>query len=281
VKNSIHNSIWIKQIRKMVLKLNLKSNILKIGVAIALILMLIPVIAAEDIDSTVTTDSADGNAEIITDDIGTPEGADGDTGDGDGSEDTTDGETLSEEPTDETTPEENGENTDYTANINAAGAPPSADLEVVVIPSASKVNVGDIVAFAIGVRNNGPDTATNVLVRFGGYGDVALAYIFATKGIYDFETGLWYIPELAPGEYAILAFAVEALSDQDIIVFADVISDTPDPDLSNNFDYSIVIVGEEDDTADSSEELPATGNPIALALLAMLSMVGISLKRKL
>ena len=252
--------------------MNLKSNILKIGVVIALIMMLIPVVAAEDVDNTAYAESVDGT-DVISEDVdGTDElAADDDAAADDTEDDTGDG---TEDETDDETDEE-----DVYVDAEAEG---SADLQISVITPQNKAQVGDLTSFGIIVYNNGPDTATNVLVRATLIsGNIYILSTVPTQGeamVYD-GVLYWYVGDLAPGEYAYLAVAGLVLSDKDIFILATVTSDTPDPDESNNIAFGFIDVV---DAAEEpvSEELPATGNPIAMALLALLSVVGISLRRK-
>ncbi|MBQ2653646.1 MAG: DUF11 domain-containing protein [Bacilli bacterium] len=251
--------------------MNLKSNILKIGVVIALIMMLIPVVAAEDVDNTAYAESVDGT-DVISEDVG---GTDELAADDDAAADDT------EDGADDGTEDETEDETDEDIEVDAE-ADGSADLQISVITPQNKAQVGDLTSFGIIVFNNGPDTATNVLVRATLVsGNVYILSTVPTQGqamVYD-GVLYWFVGDLAPGEYAYLAVAGLVLSNKDIFILATVTSDTPDPDESNNIAFGFIDVV---DAAEEpvSEELPATGNPIAMALLALLSVVGISLRRK-
>ena len=259
--------------------MNLKSNILKISIVIAIIIMLIPAIAAEDSDDSAAVD--DSTVESIEVD------------------ETSDDDVQSDELTDEAEDDEiiedqideiaaGGDDEGYAA---AGELPayedivppysPSADIGVLVIPSVQKVKVGEDVIWAVAVYNNGPDTAKNVFARIGLLeGDVAYITSLATMGTYYPFLGIWDVGDLAKDEYAILYIIGNVLSDHQAVLAANVTSDTPDPNPENNFDLGFVEI-ESDEPASEPSTLPATGNPIAMVLWALISMVGVSFGRKL
>ena len=251
--------------------MNLKSNILKIGVVIALICMLIPVIAAEDVDDSAVADAV--NDDVVSEDITQDDDELSDDADEDLEED--DDENLDEEY------EEEIDELDDGAGVALKGE--SADLEVTVISDVSKADVGDLVKFGIMVYNDGPDTAYNVIVANGFIsGDVKILSDKVSQGVFNPKTGIWHVGDLAPGEFALMTMVGEVLSNEDICLITVATSDTPDPNLANNIVKLIIEVGSDAESGDeaASSELPATGNPIALALLAVLSVVGVSLRRK-
>lgn len=262
--------------------MNLKSNILKIGVVIALIFILIPVIAAEDVDDSAYAESVDESTDVISEDISEADDeltADGDdelaAEDGDG-EDQTDELADTEEPEEETA-EDGDEADDAEATADGEG---SADLQITIINPDKKLQVGDIAKFGVFVYNNGPDKASNVLVRATFLtGKINLLAVMPSQGEFIIYNGTlyWSVGDLDAGEYAFLGIIGQVLTNEDVILMATVTSDTPDPDLSNNIAFSIIDVVSAEEVAD---ELPATGNPIALAMLALLSVAGISLRRR-
>lgn len=251
--------------------MNLKSNILKIGVVIALICMLIPVIAAEDVDDSAVADAV--NDDVVSEDI---------TQDDDELTDGAD-EDLEEEDDENLEDEYEEEIDELDDGVDVALEGESADLKVAVLSDVSRANVGDLVKFGIIVYNDGPDTAYNVIVANGFIsGDVKILSGKVTQGFFNPETGVWHVGNLAPGEFALMAMIGEVLSNEDIYLMTVASSDTPDPNLANNIATLIIEVGGDAESGDeaASSELPATGNPIALALLAVLSVVGVSLRRK-
>ena len=281
--------------------MNLKSNILKISVVIALIFILVPVIAAEDVDDSVYTESADVSVTEAIDDSVYTEAIDytdelsesddnlnENLGDDTAADATNDenNENLGDDTAADATDDENNEEQDETEDnadenddfsVDAYGEK-SADLEVSVITPYKKVHVGDITVLGIFVKNNGPDAASNVIVRAKLLsGNMHILAGFPSKGYYVIYQGVlyWYVGDLDAGENATLPIVGQVLSEEDIILVASVTSDTPDPDLSNN-----IAVGFIDVVPESSQVMHATGNPIVLALLALLSVVGISLRGK-
>ena len=255
--------------------MNLKSNILKIGVVIALILMLIPVVAAEDLDDSAYAESVD-QTDIISEDIT-------ETDDELAADSQDDSVAAEDEATDEDANLEltATEEEDVATGVGAAyGGDPSADLQITVINPNEQLQVGDIAKLGILVYNNGPDKADNVLVRsvlLSGTIDIS-KFIPSQGQVYLInETIYWVVGELEAGEFAFLGIIGQVMTNEDIIMLATVVSETPDPDLTNNFAFGIIDVVSAEESA---EAMPATGNPVALAILALLSVVGVSLRRK-
>ena len=172
--------------------------------------------------------------------------------------------------------------------------PPKADLEVTTVPDVNIVTVGDEVIWTITVVNHGPDSAVNSRARIVIPDSLRVLGFKPSKGTYDSETGIWTIGDLVPDEKVTLKLETEVLKHGSIDIDAIVESDTYDPNMTNNEEPAGVIpdVPNPDNGTDvppgsdvpsvkvSHEELPATGNPIVMVLLALLAIVGISLKRK-
>ena len=260
--------------------MNVKSNILKIGVAIALICILIPVIAAEDVDENVYSDSAD-QGEVISESVGEVSddavGSDSDDAVGSDSDDAVGSD--SDDAVGSDSDDAVGSDSDDETNDETDDVP--ADLKIVVVSNTNYAKIGDLVAFGIGVSNNGPGIAHNVVVRdMFISGDVAFIAANPSKGLYDPVNGIWYVGDLAPGEYATLAIVGQVLSEKEIIYVASVSADNVDPIEADNIAGSIIHVGDGFVAEAASETLPATGNPILMALLAVLTVVGVSLRRK-
>ena len=255
-------------------KLNVKSNILKIGVAIALICILIPVIAAEDVDENFYSVSAD-QGDVISESVGE---ASDDPVAADSSDEADDSTGASADSSDGTDDQSDDETDDDESEL-IYDVP--ADLKIVVISNTNYAKIGDLVAFGIGVTNNGPGIAQNVVVRdMFISGDVAFIAANPSKGIYDPVNGIWYVGDLAPGEYATLAIVGQVLSENEIIYVASVSADNVDPIEADNIAASIIHIGNGIVAEAASETLPATGNPILMALLAVLAVAGVSLRRK-
>lgn len=276
--------------------MNLKSNILKISVVIALIFILIPVIAAEDVDDSVYTEEVDDSVTEAIDDSVSAE--DSDTTNDELGESLDDNleETLDDDSVEATADDENpdetedllqeAETTDYANDdaffADAAAGEQAADLQVFVVTPDKKVKAGDVTVVGMFVYNKGPDAASNVIVRSKLLsGTLQIIKAVPSKGNFFVDKGIlyWYVGDLAPGEFATLSILSEVVFEDDIVILAEVTSDTPDPDLSNNVAIGYIDVDNEE-VEEASEVMPATGNPIALALLALLSVVGVSLRRK-
>lgn len=248
--------------------MNLKTGVLKIAVVIALICMLVPVIAAEDVDNSAVAESVD-DSDVISEDIdATDDGTDEYL-------DETDDETYDEtDEEDEVYDEEGTDDETYDDE--------SADLQVVVVNSPQKADVGDLVKFGIVVANNGPDTAHNVVVSCKLLsGSMKVTDWKLSHGTFDPTTGLWYVGDLDSGEVAAMYLEGIVLTPEDLLLSATVVSDTYDPDLSNNVAFGFVdVAGDAQSSEEASETLPETGNPVALAILALLSIAGVSLRKK-
>ncbi len=77
---------------------------------------------------------------------------------------------------------------------------PSADIEVNKTVNNSRPNVGDTVTFTVTVKNNGPDTATNIQIADTIPPHFDNLSIHLSTGTY--QNNIWTIPELANGSNA-------------------------------------------------------------------------------
>ena len=286
--------------------MNFKSNMLKILVVFALILMIIPAIAAED---TAQDDEAAADSD---DAVLTESGAD------DSSETSTD--TDNELEAEDATELEEGQAAgEPAAAVGALVPAPSgfmmdlqaADLAVKVTPQYQTAQAGDLVVWATDFVNFGPNEAKNVIGQIELLeGNIAYIGAFATyinlgmteaipipdeilAMTFDPITGKFYISDMLyymfqtdmnpgdmnPGDVITLYIAGVALDDGQAIFAASINSTTYDPDLSNNVDFGYVNYAGE--AAAAEETLPAAGNPIAMALLALISIVGLTFGRRL
>ena len=165
---------------------------------------------------------------------------------------------------------------------------PEANLIILKDVDKSNVKVGDKVKFTIVLINLGPDYSINVRVHDVLPKGLKLISFKASKGTYDGKTGVWSIGDLKPQETVTLTIVAESLFKGQIVNFAYVESDTYDPDLSDNNDTAKVIVEDTDkkghdeslNASPSPQKMYATGNPIAMVVLALLLIVGTSLRRK-
>lgn len=256
--------------------MNFNSKILKVSIVIALVLMLIPIVAAEDTTDSVYAEeqsiddvAVQAQDEITDDSLLVQEDQD------ELSDDDLEDEDLGLDDEDEELTDDETEDVDVTGIEDS-----SADLEIVSFVTPKKVKVGDYAIFTFMVYNHGPDTARTVQAYANIFkGDVLFISYSTTHGLYDSYSGLWDIGDLEDGEYATLMVLGKILSDAPIITMAYVTSDTPDPDESNNYFIDVIYV-EGESVAAETETLPATGNPILMALLAVLAMVGVTVGRK-
>ena len=153
-----------------------------------------------------------------------------------------------------------------------------ADLELTKVANVSYVTVGNTVLFKITVVNHGPNTAINARVHDLLPEGLEFMSYKASKGTYDNETGLWTIGDLKRGEKVYLEITVNATKKGKITNVAYVESDTYDNNPSNNKDSATVEVDEPGNNPPIV--LYKTGNPILLVLLTLVTIVGITLRRK-
>ena len=173
---------------------------------------------------------------------------------------------------------------------NSTVALPEADLAITIVPDVTNVKVGEKVQYKVTVENLGPDTAVNTRATVKLPDELKLLGFKPSKGTYDPETGIWTIGDVAPGEEITLLLDTEALVAGKIVVDASVVSDTYDRNLSNNNDSAEITVDvippqpivspEEPPVKENVPTMPATGNPIAMVILALLAMVGMTLRRR-
>ena len=154
-----------------------------------------------------------------------------------------------------------------------------ADLMIIKNANVTKVTVGDKFSYMLVVINKGPDTAVNARVYDTLPKGLKLLSFKASKGTYDPKTGIWSIGDLENGERVTLQIYVKALISGEIINEARVESDTFDNDTSNNYDNATVIV--EEPPEEPPIKILPTGNPLLIALLSLIAIVGVTLRRKM
>ncbi len=143
----------------------------------------------------------------------------------------------------------------------------------------------DHVTWEIVVTNLGPDTAVNTRVIDVLPEGLQFVSYYATRGIFDPTTGVWTIGDVQNGEKVTLLIETIAVGTGLIINEARVESDTYDPDLTNNYDYDSVIVGDNPDESllqspKSVAELPATGNPLVMLLIVFIALGTATFRRR-
>jgi uncharacterized repeat protein (TIGR01451 family) len=171
---------------------------------------------------------------------------------------------------------------------NTTNAHSEVDLEITVVPNVNMVTVGDKVKFTVTVINHGPDTAVNTRAFITIPDELKLLGFKPSKGSYNPDTGRWDIGELAPGEKVTLLLDTVALKSGKFMVTAYTVCDGNETDFSKNYDDDgiDVIVPEPSvehphkDVPPANPTMHATGNPIVMVLLALLAIVGTTLRRK-
>ena len=122
---------------------------------------------------------------------------------------------------------------------------PFADLAIEKTVSPHYPKKGAVVTWTITVTNNGPDTAVNALVR-----DVLPSGLEFIRSDGNYTNNIWYIGDMANGGTAVLNIETRILVTGAVITnIANVTSDTPDYDLTNNEDDATVDIGHEADLA--------------------------------
>ena len=164
-----------------------------------------------------------------------------------------------------------------TAKIN-----PAADLSL--YKTVVRIE-GNHVTWEIVVTNLGPDTAVNARVIDVLPKGLEFVSYYASRGVFDSTKGLWTIGDIQNGEKVTLLIETIAVDAGVIINEARVESDTYDPDLTNNYDYDEVTAEDIPDeppvpTPKSADELPATGNPLVMVLLALIALGTATLRRR-
>ena len=161
----------------------------------------------------------------------------------------------------------------------AGGDVPVADVEVDV----ELVNETDYTAeWGVLAVNNGPDTAYDTVVRIAGSDNLYVYDVYVSAGQYYPEFGLWYIGDIPADQYAVLlleTIKVDAWLGEGngpYYVEALITTESFDPDLSNNYDIAWAGL----DTSAAKETLPETGNPLAMALLALCAIGIGGIKRR-
>ena len=185
-----------------------------------------------------------------------------------------------------------GNDSEYTNKEPGYSPMPVADLDVNV--QAIFENATNIF-WSIVVANNGPESA-NSTITFLDISDNLIVYETSVDhGMTLLEYGVWLVGDIptneaanlliktlkdSEGPYYIEALAVAQDSYNTLLGYNynfDIVQDvSPGNNTKNNTDNSSA-----DKVASAAKEtLPAAGNPIALALLALISIAGVSFKKK-
>ena len=154
---------------------------------------------------------------------------------------------------------------------------PFADLE-------TTVNVLDETPFKISwgvtVTNHGPDVARNTLTQIGATDNFVLYDLTVPEGTTYYTDGFWAIGDMNPGEAVTLVLNALKTDYGPYSVEALTLSDSFDPVLSNNYDVAFGAAEPASVSAASEKTMPAAGNPIAMALLALIAIAGTTISRR-
>jgi uncharacterized repeat protein (TIGR01451 family) len=124
-----------------------------------------------------------------------------------------------------------------TANDTAHSTviPQQADLAVTKTVSNALPNVADTITFTITLTNNGPDTATGVVVNDVLPAGLAFVSATASRGAYNASTGVWTVNFVSMAEAVTLTIAatvVSAVAQTNTATIG--AADQFDPNLANN-----------------------------------------------
>ena len=170
-----------------------------------------------------------------------------------------------------------------------------ADLEIHTVADKSEIYIGDSVVCTVTVINNGPSDAINTIANVFVPNTLSIISYNATKGTFDITSGKW-CRNLTNGEKVVLTFVAKALNEGNSTVYVNVTSETFEVILENNYDNVTVKVlkksapigpdkpvhpddsssaddGSSSDAGSESVSLPNTGNPLAILLLCILSVI--------
>ena len=114
---------------------------------------------------------------------------------------------------------------------------PSSDLAIKKEVNASSANYLDIVKWALTISNNGPDNATDVIVR-----DVLPEGFIYISSTHDYANGGFVIEQVNVGEIIVIEIVSRANATGNFVNVANVTSDNYDYDLTNNEDDENITV---------------------------------------
>ena len=146
----------------------------------------------------------------------------------------------------------------------------SADLSLTMTVNNPSVGVGSNAIFTLTVRNDGPDTASNVAVRAALPAGLTFASATPSSGNYNSATGIWTVGTIPSGGNATLSLVTLVSGAGSITMTAEVsASDQSDPDSTpgNN-------VPTEDDQA--SVVITAVAADLALSMTTSNDFVGLN-----
>ena len=166
------------------------------------------------------------------------------------------------------------------AEGNAAGGSAAADVPVadVAVDVEALNETDDYIIWGIAAINYGPDTAYSTSVKVSGSDNMAIVYSLAEDGSFDAKSGNWNVGDIPAGFASVLYLVTLKVFEGPYYVEALATSLSYDPDLSNNYD--IAWVGLDASASEETTTLPEAGNPLAMALLALLAIGIGGIKRR-
>ena len=191
--------------------------------------------------------------------------------------------------------------TDYTNNNGSVSVSvkPVADVQIVKTVDKTKIKPGDKVTYTFTVTNNGPNDATGVKVVDSQL--TKFKFVKASSKDYNKNTGEWTIGKLANGSSVTLTVTVIIDKVGNYPNTATVSSNEKDSNMSNNKASSKVVSvvkvggphdkikdhGSDKKTADKDaksdstvSKMHETGNPIFMALIVVLGLILLPLRRR-
>ena len=136
------------------------------------------------------------------------------------------------------------------------------------------------ISWGVTVTNHGPDVAKNTLTQIGATDNMMLYNLTVPEGTTYYTDGFWAIGDMNPGEAVTLVLDALKTDYGPYSVEALTLSDSFDPVLSNNYDVAFGAAEPAPVSAASEKTMPAAGNPIAMALLALIAIAGTTISRR-
>jgi uncharacterized repeat protein (TIGR01451 family) len=118
--------------------------------------------------------------------------------------------------------------------------PAQADLVVTKVADQTQVMFGENVTFTVTVANNGPSTATDVVVVDPVPQGLVFVSATPSQGTYDPASGVWMVGTLPAGASATLQVTPTVATVGTVVNTAEAGALEPDPDPSNNVDSDTV-----------------------------------------
>ncbi len=161
-------------------------------------------------------------------------------------------------------PDPNSTNNTGSSSLNGQ----QADLVLSKTASTATPNVGDNVSFTIIVQNNGPSTATNVVVT--DLLPAGLSFVSANPAAaYSSSTGIWTVGTLANAANATLTLVAKVDQVGGITNSATAISNQPDPSSTNNT-ATATVTGQQADlivTKTVNNAIPNIGTDVTFTIV--------------